>query len=98
MWMNLIRLENEFSDGFGSKNFDPGWVTHLQFGFEFGKFPLKCQFFQFFTLWVKKNLFGSGQKVAGSKASRPLIYCESKVRSGQGPSLENVDQKYKHFL
>jgi len=30
-----------------------------------------------------KNLFGSGQKVSGSKVGKPLIYCRSKVSSGQ---------------
>jgi len=37
----------------------------------------------FFLSGQKKNLFGSGQKVPGSKAGRPLIYCGSKVSSGQ---------------
>jgi len=41
-------------------------------GFEFGKFPLKMSKF-----------FRSGQKVPGSKVGRPLIYCGSKVSSGQ---------------
>jgi len=65
-------------------------VSHLWFSFV--KFPLKCQIFQFFPLRVKKRLFGLGQKVPGSKAGWPLIYCRSKVSSawvklGQGPSL-----------
>jgi len=38
--------------------------------------------FQFFFPSGKKNLFGSGQKVPGSKAGWPLIYCGSKVASG----------------
>jgi len=50
-----------------------GWVRHLWFVFEFRKFPLKHQFFQFF----------GGQKVSASKAGWPLIYCGSKVSSGQ---------------
>jgi len=74
-------------DGSGSKIFDPGRVSHLWFGFEFGNLPRKMSNFSIFSLRVKKNLFGSGQKVPGSKASRPLIYCGSKVSSGQGPSL-----------
>jgi len=32
---------------------------------------------------VKKNLFGFGQKVLGSKVGRPLIYCVSKGSSGR---------------
>jgi len=34
-----------------------------------------------FLFWVKKNLIGSGQKIPGSRASRPFIYYESKVCS-----------------
>jgi len=34
----------------------------------------------------QKNLFRSGQKVPGSKAGRPLIYCGSKVSSGRAGS------------
>jgi len=40
------------SDGSGSKIFDPGRVSHLRFGFEFGKFPLKMSKFSIFSLWV----------------------------------------------
>jgi len=82
----------ETSDGSGSKNFDPGRVkflllrlgrvSHFWFGYRFGKFPLKCQMFQFFALWVKKNLIRSGGKVPGSELGQPLIYCGSKVCSG----------------
>jgi len=71
------------SDGSGSKFFDPGRVSHLWFGFEFGKFPLKMSNFSIFSLRVKKNIFGSGRKVPGLKAGRPLIYCGSKVSSGR---------------
>jgi len=60
-------------------------VSHLWFGF--GKFPLKMLNLSIFSLCVKKNLFGSGQKVPGSTVSRPLFYCGSKVSSGRGPSL-----------
>jgi len=49
--------------------------------------PQKCQNFWFISLRIKKNIFGLGLKVHGSKAGRPLIYCGSKVYSGQGPSL-----------
>jgi len=84
------------SDGSGSNFFDPGRVSHLWFGLKFGKFCLKTSNFQFFSLRVKKNCFGSGQKVPGSKPGRPLIYCGSKVSSGrvgsgQGPSLEDTN-------
>jgi len=64
------------SDEFGSKNFDPGWVgpifssyvsglvSHLWFGFGFGKFPLKMSIFLVFP-FGQKNIFWSGQKVPG---------------------------------
>jgi len=65
-------------------------VSHLWFGFKFEKFALKCQIFQFFALQVKKNLFGPGQKVPGSEADWPLIYCGSKVSLDQGPSLVSI--------
>jgi len=60
-----------------------GRVSHLWFGLEFGKFPLKTSNFSFFSLRVKKNCFGLGRKVPGSKPGRPLIYCGSKVSSGR---------------
>jgi len=56
-----------------------GSVSHLWFGFEFGKFPL----FPIFFPSGQKNLFGSCRKVPGSKAGWPLIYCRSKVSSGR---------------
>jgi len=82
------------SDGSGSKIFDPGRVESAihGLGLNLENFPLKYQIFQFFSLRIKKNIFGSGQEVPGSKAGQPLIYCHSKVSSGQvwsgqGPSL-----------
>jgi len=60
-----------------------GQVSHLWFGFEFGKFPLKMSNFSIFCPSGQKNLFGSGQKVPGLEAGRPLIYCRSKVISGR---------------
>jgi len=71
------------SDGSGSKIFDPGQVSHLWFGFEFQKFPLKMSNFSIFFLLGQKNCFRSGQKVLGSKPGRPLFYCGSNVSSGQ---------------
>jgi len=44
----------KISDGSGSKIFHPGRVSHLWFGFEFQKFPLKMSNFLIF--------FSSGQK------------------------------------
>jgi len=62
-----------------------GQVSHLWFGLEI--FPLKIPNFSMFLPLGQKNLIGSGQKVPGSKTGQPLIYCGSKVCSGQGPSL-----------
>jgi len=44
--------------------------------------PRNVKFSIFFPLG-QKNLFGSGQKIPGSKAGRPLIYYGSKVSSGR---------------
>jgi len=75
--------------------FDPGQVGSIfcgssqvgsaiyGLGLNLENFPYKCQIFQFFSFRVKKNLFGSGQKVPGSKAGWTLIYCGSKVSLGQ---------------
>jgi len=81
------------SDGSGSKTFALGrvnflWlgsgrVSHLWFGLEFGKFPLKISIFQFFPFGSIKISSGLGRKVPRSKAGRPLIYCGSKVSSGR---------------
>jgi len=62
-----------------------GLVSHLGFGF--GKFPLEMSNVSIFFPSGPKNLFGSGQKVPGSKADQPLIYCGSKVSSGLVGSL-----------
>jgi len=70
-----------------SKIFDPGQVSHLWLGYGFGKFPLIASNFSIFCPSGQKNVIGSGQKVPGSKPGRPLIYCRSKVWSGQCPSL-----------
>jgi len=56
--------------------------------------PTKCQFFQFFQFF-----FHAGQKKflwAGSKRGRPLIYCGSKLSSGQIRS-GRVSRTHIHF-
>jgi len=66
--------------------------------------PKNVNFFQIFSLRVKKNCFGSGQKVPGSKPGWPLIYCgvKSKLGSGRvgsGPiSIRSHWWKYYRFL
>jgi len=39
--------------------------------------------FSIFALGVKKNCFGLGGKVPGSKLGQLIIYCGSKVSSGR---------------
>jgi len=69
------------------KIFDPGRVGSAIFGLDLENLPQKTKISQFFPLWIKMNLLGSGQKVRRSKTGQPLIYCRSKVCSGQGSSL-----------
>jgi len=73
----------KFLTRFGSIFCGSGRVSHLRFGFEFQKFALKMSNFSIFSPSGQKNLFGSGRKVPGSEAGQPLIYCGSKVSSGQ---------------
>jgi len=76
-------------------------------GLNLENFPKKHQIFQFFSLRVKKNLFGLGRKVPESKVGRPLICCLSKVslgRAGSGPIsnrrhqplTRQVEKKYQN--
>jgi len=51
-------------------------------GLNFENFPKNVNFSIFFPSG-QKNCFGLGRKVPGSKLGRPLIYCGSKVSSGQ---------------
>jgi len=67
------------SYGTGSIFCCSGWVSHLWFESGFGKFPIKILNFSIFPPQVKKNIFGSGKKLPGSKTDLPLIYCGSKV-------------------
>jgi len=76
--LTQVELGQFFEGRFGS-----GWVSHPWFGFGLGKFTLTTLNFSIFYLRVKKYLFGSGQKVPGSKAGRLLIYFGSKVSSGR---------------
>jgi len=88
------KLSEVGSGGSGSKIFDLGWAkflllksvpdSHLWFGFEIEKILFKIPNFSiFFPALGQKNLIWSGQKVHGSKPAQPLIYCESKVCSGE---------------
>jgi len=74
----FLKLTN---DGSRSIFCSSGRVSNLWVGFEFGKFPLKMSNFSIFCPTGQKYLFRS-------KAGRLLIFCRSKVSSGQGPSLE----------
>jgi len=82
------------SDGSGSNIFDPGRVgsgrvSHLWFGFEFGKFPLKkSNFSSFCPSGQKKSLrVGSESTRVGGRPASYLLRVKSKHGSGQGPSL-----------
>jgi len=62
-------------------------VSHLWFGFEFGKFPLKRSNFSIFCPSGQKKSLRVGSESTGVGGGSPLFYCGSKVSSGQGPSL-----------
>jgi len=103
-------------DRSGSKIFDPAQVRSIFCGLgQVGSgqpsmvwvwvakiSPKNINFFNFFSLRSKKNLFRSSQKVPGSKAGRLLIYCGSKVSShlvGSGPiSTKNLSLHHSDFL
>jgi len=81
--MKICDRDEVTSDGSWPKVFDPDkvgsifcglGVSHLWIGSGFGKFPLKCQIFQFFCLRVKKNLIGS---------TSYLVRVKSELRSSQ---------------
>jgi len=65
------------SDESGPKNFHMGWVgsifcgsgqvSHLWFGFEFGKLLIKMSNFSIFSLWVKKISSRRVKKYAGQR-------------------------------
>jgi len=86
-----ISLYAHTNDTWITNIFDPGQVgaifcgsgrvSHLWFGFQLGKFPLKTSNCSIFLPSGQKNLSGSGQKVPRSKVGWPLIYCWSKVSS-----------------
>jgi len=71
-----------------------GRVSHLWFGLEFGKFPLKTSNFSIFFPWGQKKLPRVGSESTRVKAGSAsyLLRVKSKlgsgrVGSGQGPSL-----------
>jgi len=79
-------LESELSsDGSGLKLFDPGRVSHLWFGLEFGKFHLKAANFSIFFISGQKNLLRLGQKVPRSKGGLALylLWVKSKLWLGR---------------
>jgi len=66
-----------------------GRVSHLWFGFEFGKFPIKMSNFSIFFPSGQKKSLQVGSKniwVKGGSASY-FLRVKSKLRLGQGPSL-----------
>jgi len=91
------------SDGSGPKIFDPGRVSHLGFGFEFGKFPLKMSNLSMFSPSGQKKSLRVGSEstwIEGGSASY-LLQVKRKLGSGQGPSLlssREMTQNYKSNL
>jgi len=79
-WNKLCRDSLALVMGRGQKKVGLVWVGSAIYSLiGFGKFPLKCQIFQFFSLRVKK-ISWLGQKVLRSKAGWPHIYCGSKAK------------------
>jgi len=81
----------QYSDGSGTKILIP--VGSAIYGLGLKNFPLNAKFFVF-SPSDQKNFFGSGQKVPGSKAGQPLIYCQSKVSSGRARSGPISTEQY----
>jgi len=108
MWFEKCNCRLKTSDGSESKSFDPGWVgsifcgsgwvRHLWFGFDFGKFPLKMSNFSIFPFRSKKSLWVGSKytRVKGRLASY-LLQVKSKFGWGQGPSLLKTKFKSLHF-
>jgi len=71
-----------------------GWVIHLRFGFEFGKFPLKMSNFSiFFPKDQKKSLrVGSESTWVEGRSASYLLQVNSKLGSGQGPSPQSIQK------
>jgi len=77
-----------------------GRVSHLWFGFEFGKFPLKMTNFSIFFPSDKKKSLQAGSEstwVEGGSASY-LLWVKSKLGSGQGPSLNFKHSKISSWI
>jgi len=80
---NALKLGVLYSDGSGSKIFDPGGsifcssglVSNPWFEFGFGKYPLKMSnFLIYFPFGSKKNLFVLGQKSTWVKGGVGLSF------------------------
>jgi len=62
-----------------------GRVSHLWFGFEFGKFPLKMSNFSIFSLQIKKISSGQVGKYPGQRRVGLLLTAgQKKARVGSG--------------
>jgi len=61
-----------------------GWLSHLWFGFDFGKFPIRRQIFNFFLFRLKKISSGWVKKYPGHRWSASyLLRVKSKLWSGK---------------
>jgi len=82
----VMGLGQNFLTQVGSGQLFVAWVGSAIYGLglDCENFSQKCQNFQFISLsGQKKNLFRLGPKVPRLKVVWPLIYCGSKVCSGQ---------------
>jgi len=76
-----------------------GRVRSAIFGLGLENFPKKSKNFQCFSHWIKKDLFGTGQKEPGSKTGQPHFYSGSKLFSGWVRPISNVYvQTFKRLL
>jgi len=75
----------------GSTFCSSGWVSHLWFGFRFGKFPLKVSNFSVFSPRVKKKYLRVVSKSTRVKGGKGLLFTAGQkyalVGLSQGPSL-----------
>jgi len=82
-WMYFAFVVN--SDASRSKIFDLGWVSHVWFGFGFGKFPLKITNFSiFFPSDQKKIFLGWVKKYPGQRQRLASYLLQAKSVPGLG--------------
>jgi len=63
LFLSVMGMSQNFLNGVRSSQFLEAWVGSAIYGLGLENFTQKSQLFQFFSLLVKKNLLGLGQKV-----------------------------------